>query len=82
MMTKLEDNDYEELVITLAKAFVESDLTWAQFQQIAKQITQGQTYDQIQQELNLDSQASQQLSAMMTQRFGCDHLKCINPSQT
>ncbi|OUL36526.1 alpha/beta hydrolase [Nostoc sp. T09] len=79
MMTKLEDNDYEELVITLAKAFVESDLTWAQFQQIAKRIVQGEAYNQFKQELNLDSQVSQQLSAMMTQRFGCDNLKCIKP---
>ncbi|MBW4563330.1 MAG: lysophospholipase [Mojavia pulchra JT2-VF2] len=81
MMTKLEDNDYEELVITLAKAFVDSDLTWAQFQQMARWIAQGEAYDQIQRQLNLDGQASQQLSAMMTQRFGCDHLKCINPSK-
>ncbi len=81
MMTKLEDNDYEELVITLAKAFVDCDLTWTQFQQMAKRITQGEVYEDIKQELNLDSRASQQLSAMMTQRFGCDHLECINPSE-
>ncbi|MBE9210753.1 alpha/beta hydrolase [Nostoc sp. LEGE 06077] len=81
MMTKLEDNDYEELIITLARAFVNSDLTWVQFQQMANCITQGETYEQIQRELHLDTQASLQLSAMMTQKFGCDRLKCINPSQ-
>ncbi len=80
MMTKLEDNDYEELIITLAKAFVESDLTWVEFEQMAKRITQGQAYDQIMRELNFDRQVSQQLSAMMTQAFGCEHLKCINPN--
>jgi esterase/lipase len=79
MMTKLEDNDYEELVITLAKAFIGSDLTWRQFQDVAMKIAQGETYDKIQQELHLDSQTSQYLSAMVTQRFGCDDLKCINP---
>ncbi|MBD2725981.1 alpha/beta fold hydrolase [Nostoc sp. FACHB-892] len=79
MMTKLEDNDYEELIITLAKAFVESDLTWIEFEQMAKRITQGQAHDQIMRELNFDRQVSQQLSAMMTQAFGCEHLKCINP---
>ncbi len=79
MMTKLEDNDYEELIITLAKAFVESDLTWVEFEQMAKRITQGEAYDQIMRELNFDRQVSQQLSAMMTQTFGCEHLKCINP---
>ncbi|WP_445633189.1 Alpha/beta fold hydrolase [Nostoc sp. DSM 114161] len=79
MMTKMEDNDYEELVITLAKAFVESDLTWLEFEQMAKRIAQGQAHEQILQELNLDSQVSQQLSVMMTQGFGCEDLKCINP---
>ncbi|MEH1838380.1 MAG: hypothetical protein V7L20_06365 [Nostoc sp.] len=79
MMTKLEDNDYEELVITVAKAFVESDLTWVEFEQMAKLIAQGQTCDQIMLKFNLDGQVSQQLSAMMTQAFGCEHLKCINP---
>lgn len=79
MMTKLEDNDYEELVITLAKAFIGTDLTWKQFQDMAIRIVQGEAYNKILQELNLDSQTSQYLSAMMTQRFGCDDLKCINP---
>jgi hypothetical protein len=79
MMTKIEDNDYEELVITLAKAFVESDLTWLEFEQMAKRIAQGQASDQIMRELSLDAQVSQQLSAMMTQGFGCEDLKCINP---
>jgi pimeloyl-ACP methyl ester carboxylesterase len=81
MMTRLEDNDYEELVISLAKAFVNSDLTWVQFQEMAKQITQPEVNDDIRQELNLDASTFQILSAMMTQRFGCDHLKCINPCQ-
>ncbi|MEH2045927.1 hypothetical protein [Nostoc sp.] len=79
MMTKLEDNDYEELVITLSKAFVESDLTWVEFEQMAKRIAQGQAHDQIMRELNFDEQVFPQLSAMMTQGFGCEHLKCINP---
>ncbi|AUT03639.1 alpha/beta hydrolase [Nostoc sp. CENA543] len=80
MMTKMEDNDYEELVITLAKVFVESDLTWQQFQEMAMRIIQGKSYYPIQQKLKLDPQAFQQLSAMMTRRFGCDDLKCINPN--
>ncbi|MDZ8185742.1 MAG: alpha/beta fold hydrolase [Nostoc sp. ChiSLP02] len=79
MMTKLEDNDYEELVITLAKAFVESNLTWVEFEQMAKRITEGHTDDQIMREFNVDAQVFQQLSAMMTQGLGCDDLKCINP---
>jgi esterase/lipase len=81
MMTKMEDNDYEELVITIAQAFVESNLTWAEFQQIVTRIGQKEMYEQIQQEFNIDGQASQRLSAMMSPPIGCDHLKCINPSK-
>ncbi|WP_066426050.1 carboxylesterase [Anabaena sp. 4-3] len=81
MMSKLEDNNYEELLISLAKAFVASDLTWLQFQQIAKRIAQPEADEQIKQELNLDTPTFQLLAAMMTQDFGCHHLKCINPCQ-
>lgn len=43
MMTRLEDNDYEELVIALARAYVESDLTWNEFQQFAMQVNRQKT---------------------------------------
>lgn len=82
MMTKMEDNDYEELVITIAQAFVESNLTWEQFQQIVPQLVQKTNYEQIQQEFNIDRQVVEYLSAMMTPRVECDYLKCINPSNS
>jgi esterase/lipase len=77
MMTKMEDNDYEELVITIAQAFVESDLTWADFQQIVTRIVQKKTYEQIQHEFNIDRQVAANLSTMMTQTVGCDHKRNI-----
>ncbi len=48
MMTKMEDNDYEELVITIAQAFVESDLSWTQFQQVVTRLGRGEVYAEIQ----------------------------------
>ncbi|MDX2212018.1 MAG: alpha/beta fold hydrolase [Oculatellaceae cyanobacterium bins.114] len=80
MMTKLEDNDYEDLVITLARAYVESDLTWMQFQQLAHQVTQPGSEAEISYLLNLDAQLATNLRAMMTQALGCDQLECISPS--
>ncbi|MBD2459779.1 alpha/beta fold hydrolase [Oscillatoria sp. FACHB-1407] len=86
MMTKLEDNDYEDLVITLARAYVESDLTWTQFQQIARQVAQANSGEAmrnptgaIAHTFNLDTQLATNLQAMMTQAFGCQHLECISP---
>jgi alpha-beta hydrolase superfamily lysophospholipase len=80
MMTKLEDNDYEDLVITLARAYVESDLTWMQFQQLAQEVMQAGSEEAIAHTLNLDTQLAANLQAMMTQTFGCQQLECISPS--
>lgn len=96
MMTKLEDNDYEDLVITLARAYVESDLTWAQFQQLFHQNLVHQNTRQessqamgttspagaIAHTLKLDSQLAATLTAMMSPTFGCDQLECIDPADS
>jgi alpha-beta hydrolase superfamily lysophospholipase len=79
MMTKMEDNDYEELLITIAQAFVESDLTWEELQQIAHRLDRGEDCVKIQTEFNIDSRGCKQLSAMGNQVFGCHDLKCIDP---
>jgi len=86
MMTKLEDNDYEDLVITLARAYVESNLTWMQFQQLARQVAQPGDEDAsslngvIAHTFNLDTQLAINLRAMMNPTLGCDQLECISPS--
>lgn len=78
MMTKLEDNEHEELVITLARAFVESDLTWVQFRELAIRIFEGAALEEVQETLPLNRQRAQQLVAMMTRL--CDSpLQCITP---
>lgn len=80
MMTRLEDNDYEELVIVLAQAFIDSNLTWNQFQQLATLMAQGKFDENIlAQEFHLNTPACSQLSKMMTNVYGCNNLECINP---
>jgi alpha-beta hydrolase superfamily lysophospholipase len=78
MMTKLEDNEHEELVITLAKAFVDSDLTWVQFQELATRMVKGITLKNIETTLSINRQQAEQLEAMMT-RLCSPPLKCIIP---
>ena len=66
MMTKAEGNDYLGLLITLAKAYVESDLTWSEVEEIGSLMLQGKTFDAAVAQLNLNQQVSPELSVMMT----------------
>ncbi len=66
MMTKAEGNKYLAQLITLAKAYVESDLTWIQIQAIAEQMLQGKTFNDVVTQLNLNQQISPDLPVMMT----------------
>ncbi len=66
MMTEAEGNHYLVHLITLAKAYVESDLTWTQVKEIAERMLQGATFDSVVTQLNLNQQVSLELSMMMT----------------
>jgi esterase/lipase len=66
MMTKAEGNNWENLLNVIAKAFVQSDLTWAEIEEIAYRMTEGKTCNQAVAELNLTSKASPDLPAFMT----------------
>ncbi len=66
MMTKAEGNDWEDLLNVMAKAFVQSDLTWADVEEIAYRMTEGKPFTQAIAELNLASKASPDLPALMT----------------
>ena len=45
LMTKAEGNKYQDLLITVAKAYIESDITWAEVREIGYQILQGRNFD-------------------------------------
>jgi hypothetical protein len=65
MMTKMEGNDYQDLVITIAKAYVESDLTWTEVLKIGECMLKGKTCETAAAELNLSQKISPALSVMM-----------------
>jgi esterase/lipase len=65
MMTKAEGNKYQDLLITIAKAYLESDITWAEVIEIGQQILQGKTFDSAVKELDLTERVSPELSVML-----------------
>jgi esterase/lipase len=66
MMTAAEGNPYQDLLITLSKAYIESDLSWAEVQEIGYRMTQGKTFNQVVAELKLSQRVSRDMPAMMT----------------
>ncbi|BAY47101.1 phospholipase/carboxylesterase [Scytonema sp. HK-05] len=65
MMTKAEGNKYQDLLITVAKAYIESDITWTEVMEIGYQILQGKSFDTAVKKLNLSERVSQDLSVML-----------------
>ncbi len=66
MMTKAEGNDYQNLLITIAKAYVESNLTWAEIEEIGYHMAQGKTFNTVVTELHLSERVSPDMLTMMT----------------
>jgi carboxylesterase len=66
MMTQAEGNKWENLLNVMAKAYVQSDLTWAEIEEIGYRMTQGKTCNQAVAELGLTSKAAPDLPAFMT----------------
>lgn len=67
MLTKAEGNPWENLLNVMAKAFVQSDLTWAEVEDIAyRMVLEGKTFNQVVADLNLGSKVSPDMPAFMT----------------
>ncbi|UBF24976.1 alpha/beta fold hydrolase [Kovacikia minuta CCNUW1] len=66
MMTKTEGNRWENLLNVMAKAFVESNLTWAEVEEIGYRMGNGRTFDQVVAELGWQQKVSRDMPAMMT----------------
>ena len=64
-MTFAEGNDYQNLLIAIAKAYVESDLIWAEVEEIGYRMKQGKTFNTVVSELNLSQRVSPDIAAMM-----------------
>lgn len=65
MMTKAEGNEHQDLVIAIAKAYVESDLTWAEVEAIGDRMAQGKPFNAVISELHLKQRVSADMSTMM-----------------
>jgi esterase/lipase len=65
MMTKNEGNKYQDLLITLAKAYIESDLTWDELIKVGYFILQGKTFDVAVNELDLVDRVTPDLSVLL-----------------
>ncbi|HEY9599246.1 MAG TPA: alpha/beta fold hydrolase [Cyanophyceae cyanobacterium] len=66
MMTEQEGNHYLAQLLTLAKAYIESDLTWHQVQEIAHHMSKGQSFNVAVADMNLHQPISPELPVMMT----------------
>jgi hypothetical protein len=53
------------LLITIAKAYIESDITWFELMEIGHQILQGRTFEMAVENLNLAQRVSSDLSVML-----------------
>ncbi len=66
MTTQAEGNAWESVLSTIAKAYVESDLSWEEITAIALEMLDGKTCDAAVNDLNFQAKASPDLPAMMT----------------
>lgn len=66
MMTKLEGNSYVGLLNTVAKAYLESDVSWNQVLEIGSRILQGENFYNAVNELGLMKKVSPDLSVMLS----------------
>lgn len=80
MLTKAEGNNHQHLLITMVKAYVESNLTWEQVEEIAYRMSGGKTFNTVVTELNLSQQVSQDMAAMITMIDKQAIVEARNPS--
>ncbi|NET53291.1 MAG: alpha/beta hydrolase [Merismopedia sp. SIO2A8] len=66
MMTEAEGNQFQDLLITMTQAFVDSDLTWAEVEEVGYRMSKGRTFNEVVAELGLDERVSATMPAMMT----------------
>lgn len=66
MMTEAEGNRYAHLLIIMTRAYLESDLTWAEIEEIGYRMTRGRTFNAVVAELGWQDRSSANMPAMMT----------------
>lgn len=66
MMTIAEGNEYRDLVIAIARAFIESDLTWAEVTAVRDLVNRGVRFEAAIDQLQLASRTSPDLITLLT----------------
>jgi alpha-beta hydrolase superfamily lysophospholipase len=66
MMTQQEGNRYQPLLNVILQAFVESDLTWAEVEEIAYRMTQNRTFPAVVADLGWQAKCSKDMPALIT----------------
>lgn len=64
MMTEVEGNEYVGLLIAIAKAYTESNITWMELEAIRDMMQQGYSYNRAIEQLHLHERVSPDLSTM------------------
>jgi len=65
MMTEVEGNKYQNLLITIAQAYLESEITWDELLKVGYYMLQGRTFEKAAQELNLQERVSPEISVLL-----------------
>jgi esterase/lipase len=66
MLVKEEGMQWANLLNVMAKAYIQSKLTWGEVEEIAYRMTEGKTFPAVVQELGLASKVSPDMPTMMT----------------
>jgi esterase/lipase len=82
MLLKAEGNQWEAVLNVMTKAYLGSNVTWAEVEEIAYRMTDGKTYPQVIEELGLESKASPDLPAMITMVDKRAIVEARNPSRS
>jgi esterase/lipase len=82
MLLKAEGNQWESVLNVMTKAYLQSNVTWSEVEEIAYRMTEGKTYPQVIQELKLQSKVSPDLPAMITMVDKRSLVEARNPSRS
>jgi pimeloyl-ACP methyl ester carboxylesterase len=66
MMTEQEGNRYQHLLNVMIQAFVESNLTWAEVEEIGYRMAKNRTFSAVVEDLGWQAKVSKDMPAMMT----------------
>lgn len=80
MLIKEEGTQWENLLNVMVKAYLQSELTWPEVEEIAYRMTEGKTFDQVVTELDLKDKASPDMPAMITMMDKRSIVEKRNPS--